>query len=191
MCFSTPAILHAEILIEGLGAPFASDDDEVGSIEGPRGGELARLERHLRRTAVIVRKRGLTPTGEHDVQKVMHAYLDDNYDTFTTDVGLPKPIKGFKPDGGIPELRAAIEFKFVDGETELKTAFSGIVEDLSGYAGSKDWTRFFSVVYMTAPYETEGRFDAGLKATGNAARWTTILVTGPGGRPKKAKKTAE
>jgi hypothetical protein len=151
-----------------------------GDASDPNGHAAAELERHLRKTAVIIRREGVVPKREHDVQAVMHKHLKNVFDGFVKNPSFATPLVTFKPDCGINDLQAAIEFKYVETDDEMKIAFHGILEDLSGYK-SKDWTRFFSVVYMTAPFETEGRFHQAIQATGNARGWTTILVTGPGG----------
>jgi hypothetical protein len=82
----------------------------------------------------------------------------------------------------VVSLRTAIEFKFADSVGEVKTALSGILEDLSGYEGSRDWTRFFSVVYMTGAYCVEQEFAHAMSGSRNAQSWEPILVVGDGGR---------
>ena len=159
----------------------------LGSVQ-ESGRELERLLTFLRRTAVIVKNTGVTPTSEHDIQRVMHPRRNDAFDSFTKSVSLPKPIQDFKPDSGVADLSTAIEFKYVTKEEELKTAFRGVVEDLSGYTKSKDWTNFVAVIYLTEPFETEERFHKGLQVTGSGDRWATIFVHGPGSRKTKEKK---
>src|SRR5215471_3256255 len=56
-----------------------------------------------------------------------------------------------------------------------------IFEDISGYTGSLDWTRFYTVVYQTEAFETEPRIKQELARAGTVT-WQGILVTGSGGR---------
>jgi hypothetical protein len=138
---------------------------------------LTRFEDLLRRTSVLLRRRRVSPTSEADVQKVMDDYLHAAFSDYTPQVHVHGTIKNFKPDGGVLSLKAAVEFKFARTEREVTTALSGILEDSAGYRGSTDWTRFYSVVYMTGPFEAEDRFAADLRRA-EAFSWTPILVNG-------------
>ena len=81
-------------------------------------------------------------------------------------------------DCGIASVGAAIEFKFVRNKEEVAVAFSGIAEDTAGYKGSKDWTRFYAVIYQAQPFMLESQLRSDLKRIG-AATWTPIVVNGP------------
>lgn len=146
--------------------------------------DLARLERILRETAMLVRRREIIPKGELDVQAVMHDYLAAFFTEYTRNIAIPKVIKTFKPDGGVPDLKAAIEFKYAASETELREALSGIYEDMAGYSGSADWTRFYSVLYQTEPFVSDNRFNKAI-SRGGSHSWTSIVVTGSGKREAK------
>ena len=148
--------------------------------------ELSRLDTLLRNTAVLVHRRQMTPQGEMDVQNVMHDYLEACFPHYRNPIEIAGIIRNFKPDGGVRNLKTAIEFKFATTHAEVATALSGIFEDVSGYSGSLDWTRFFSVVYQTEPFESEDRFKAEKARVAGALSWTPILVTGGGARRPKA-----
>jgi hypothetical protein len=170
----------------------SSLDSLTGETDGAlvksyRAQELERLSHTLRSTARLLHSFKIRPRKESDIQSAMNKHLSGFYTDYSTNVAIAKPLKSFKPDAGIPLLHAAIEFKFAGSEAEVKVAMSGITEDLSGYAGSKDWRHFFSVIYMTGPWAVEGQFAQALGMSGNAGAWTTILVTGRGGRARKAK----
>jgi hypothetical protein len=139
---------------------------------------LRRLEYVLRCTAQILHNMGIRPTKEQDVKDAMKKHLRTVFEDFTPTVAISKSITGFKPDGGVISLRAAIEFKFCDTEERLSTAVRGINEDLSGYSGSYDWTRFYNVVYQISPFTNEGEFQRSVKLSGNAEKWSLIVVTG-------------
>jgi len=176
-------LTHLETLIAGLrssvGVPMDSSDTS----------ELLRLDTLLRKTAVLVHKRGITPQGELDVQNVKHDYLEACFPHYRHPIEIAGIIRNFKPDGGVRNLKAAIEFKFATTRAEVAGALSGIFEDVSGYSGSLDWTRFFSVVYQTGPYESEDRFRAEMARVAGGLSWTPIVVTGGGARrPKSAGK---
>lgn len=150
-----------------------------------------RLEYCLRSLAKLCRERNVIPASEYDVQKVMHSHLAGVFRDYTTTATIAKPLLSFRPDGGVISLKAAIECKFVASDKEISAALHGLTEDLSGYAGSSDWTHFYSLVYMTNAYATEGQFASALGQSGNAGTWTTIIVTGPGARIAKGKRTRQ
>lgn len=137
--------------------------------------EIELLERLLKSTAVRLRKREIYPSCEADIQRVMDDYLQAIFVDYVPQFTIPGHIKHFKPDGGIMHLQAAIEFKFVNSGARLKTALSGIFEDAAGYNGTEDWKRFYSVIYMTEPFETEDRFAQDL-LRGGLKGWQAILV---------------
>jgi hypothetical protein len=85
-------------------------------------------------------------------------------------------------DSGVRSLRAVIEFKLAKDTKGLKMATSGLFEDASGYKASADWSRFYSVIYMTGAHGTEEQLLADFDRAGMIA-WTPILVTGQG-KPK-------
>ena len=146
--------------------------------------ELAKFKSMLDRTAVLLHGRGIEPKNEHDIQNVMHDYLGGAFAEYRTDVHIPGIIKNFKPDGGVRNIKAAVEFKYADTHEKVSTALGGIFEDVSGYSGSADWTRFYSVVYQPEPFEAVEKFDREFKRIG-AFTWTPILVTGPGADGKR------
>jgi hypothetical protein len=151
--------------------------------DGPTAGELKRLEEMLRRTHVLVHGRKVIPTKEHDVQHVMHDYLQAAFLGFTTDVRIPKRLKTFKPDCGVIDLGAAVEFKIVHDRNEVATAITGVVQDIGGYQGSKDWNRFYSVFYEALPFMSEAEAQRDIERSGGH-RWTAIVVNGPAKRKR-------
>ena len=150
---------------------------------------LNRLEGMLEDTAVLVRRRGTAPAKEKELQDIMHDYLRACFPDFIRNLSIVGALKTFKPDCGISSVRAAIEFKIVRSETDVKTAFSGIAEDASGYKGSKDWTRFYAVIYQAEPFMSVRRLRHDLKRIG-ATTWTAYVVNGRTKREKDARKKA-
>jgi hypothetical protein len=142
--------------------------------------DLALLERLLRNTHVLVRKRNVQPKNEKEVRDVMHDYLEATFTEYRRDVKIPGIIRDFKPDGGVRNLKAAIEYKFADSKEEVSKMMGGIFEDVSGYSGSLDWTRFYSVVYQTEAFESEDRIKSEMARAGTLMTWKAILVTGAG-----------
>jgi len=171
---SRPLRLIDEILqVIGAGSKGVLEEDSAG---------VKTLEYVLRSTPQILKTHGVVPRKESDVKRVLHDHLECTFPDYSREVKLPKGLKSFIPDGAIRSLETLIEFKFVDLKRKVAPIFSGIMEDLSGYGGSRDWTRFYSVVYQTEPFVNETRFDRSLRLSGNAGSWKPIVVVGPGGR---------
>ena len=100
------------------------------------------------------------------------------------DPKINRVLKNFKPDCGILSVEAAVEFKMVHTMDEVAKAISGVFEDIAGYSGSKEWTRFYSVFYQAQPFILEAHIRQDLKRAG-ATDWTPILVNGPATLRKK------
>lgn len=180
-----PAYTLLEQYAEGIYA-FLPADQQPSSDE-----RLRRLEGLLRKTAVLLRRRGRVPTREKDIQDIMSDYLSAVYDDYTEAISIPGNLKSFRPDGGIRSLKTAIEFKFASSENELKVALSGIFEDMAGYSGSLDWTNFFAVIYMTEAFKAEDSVHGEICRAGKDSIWKAILITGgstgSGRSPKKSR----
>src|SRR5215213_5781461 len=127
---------------------------------------------------------------EMDLQKIMHDYLSASFPDFRQNPPIGGTLKTFKPDCGIASVCAAIEFKFVRTKEEVAIASSGIFEDTAGYSGSKDWTRFYSVIYQAQPFMLESHLVSDLKRVG-AATWKPVVVNGPTDSSKSSKKAAK
>ena len=119
------------------------------------------------------------------VQKIMHDYLRAFFTEYKRSVTIAGIVKDFRPDCGIRDLKAAIEFKFADSPDEVAKGLGGIFEDAGGYSGSLDWTRFYTVIYQTSAFESEDRIRSELTRAG-LVTWTGILVTGAGARRRTA-----
>lgn len=171
---SRPLRLIDEILqVIGAGSKGVLEEDSAG---------IKILEHVLRATPQILEARGVVPRKESDVQRVLHDHLEYTFSDYSKEIKLPKGLKSFIPDGAIPTLETLIEVKFVNSKRKVAPIFSGIMEDLSGYGGSRDWTRFYSVIYQTGPFVSETRFGRSLRLSGNAGSWKSIIVGGHDGR---------
>jgi hypothetical protein len=113
----------------------------------------------------------------------MHDYLGAFFTEYKRNVTIPGIIRDFKPNGGVRNLKAAIEFKFADTHQEVLRAMGGVFEDISGYAGSLDWKRFYSVIYQTEHFESDDRIKSELSRAGTVT-WKALLVTGAGARTR-------
>ena len=146
----------------------------------------------LRATNTLLRRRNVAPSKEQELQEVMHDYMRAAFPgDFTKTPQVNGVIKNFKPDCGILSIGAAVEFKIVHTEEAAVAAFSGVVEDTAGYKGSKDWTRFYAVVFQGEPFISESEIRSDMQRI-KAGTWKAILVNGKTTPRKKtgAKKAA-
>jgi len=139
--------------------------------------ELARLEMILESGSALVHRRNKAPANEREFQEIMQDYLSACFSDFDSSPKIPGTIKHFKPDCGIINIQAAIEFKIAHTEEEAKVAFSGVIEDTAGYKGSREWTRFYAVIYQAHPFLPKGHMKSDMKRVG-ALTWTPILLNG-------------
>jgi len=184
------------VYISALGSPYSPSLDYLGTYFRPLQAsvpahqdagtvaEIQRLERILLGTPKLVKDRGLEPQNEKDVRKAMYDLLIHPYPDTVREIPISKQSKVYKPDIGVPSLKAAVEYKFADSEKELKKALGGIYEDVGGYGGSEDWKTFFAVIYTTEPFLTQAQVDAEFKMSKVDRSWKPLLVVGRGARKK-------
>jgi hypothetical protein len=169
----SPALTFLERLIKGLriavGKAISSEEEWT----------LRRLEEILHNTSVLIYRRQNPPAGEDDLKKIMHDYLHACFHSdFRRKPAIGGILKDFKPDCGIASVGAAIEFKFIRTKENAGVAVTGIVEDANRYKGSKDWTRFYAVLYQAEPFVSENDFQNELRRI-EATAWTAIVVNRP------------
>ncbi len=150
---------------------------------------LTRLEAMLEDGSTLVHRRGKAPATEKEFQDIMQDYLHACFSDFDPSPKISGAIKNFKPDCGIKSVSAAIEFKLAHTEQEAITAFSGIVEDTAGYKGSREWTRFYAVIYQAHPFLPKSHMKSDMKRIG-ALTWTPVLLNGKTTRKNRMPKTS-
>ncbi len=184
---TSPVIEYLDHVVSALSMTVS---DHLTSEEG---WTLSKPEAMLRDTNVLLRRQGIEPSDEPELQKVMHDYLRAAFPgDFTTKLQVNGAIKDFKPDCGIMSVGADVEFKMVNTEEAAKVAFSGVVEDTAGYKGSKDWTKFFAVIYQGEAFISESEIQKDMQRI-KAGTWKAFLAndrTSPR-KPRKVKNAAK
>lgn len=145
------------------------------------------LEQILRGTPKMLTDRKIEPSNEAVVRNEVYKILIHVFTDTVRELPITKISKVYKPDIGIKSLKSAIEYKFVNSETEAKTAIGGIFEDIKGYEGSEDWTTFYAVIYMTDHFLTQDQIEAEFKLSKVPHNWKPIVVFGKGQRVKKTR----
>lgn len=178
--YSEPLIYLSETF-ESVSAALSFDD--------ARAADLALLERMLRLSAHILHDAEVIPKNEAEVRRPVFNVLKTVFPDIKAEIPIPQISKTYRADFGIAELSACIEFKFADGEKELKAEIDGVFADMRGYAGSPEWNHFFAVFYTCQPTMAHDRIERLWKQVSADHNWTPIVVHGPGGRAPKARKT--
>jgi hypothetical protein len=176
-----PALSYLQNLISGISRARGRDGDLMEQHE------INKLELLLEKLPQMLLAEGVDPQSEKDVRDVAHKYLEVYFTQYTRDVQIPGPIRPFKPDAGIINLKVAIEFKFATDRQEIRREIGELFEDTSGYANSLDWRRFYCVLYQTQALISKDRLKAELDKT-SRKNWTPILVSGTGNRKIKNRK---
>ena len=153
--------------------------------------QIELLERILTSTPKILADRNLEPAKEPEVYKAVGSVLSLVFPDYTPSVNLAKPLKAYRPDFGFPGMGIAVEYKFATTEQEVKTALDGIFSDMQGYGGSREWTIFYAVIYMTEHFYTQEQIKAHMQVADGRQNWRILPVYGVGKRKaKKTRKTA-
>lgn len=142
------------------------------------------LEQILRGTAKILSDRSIEPSNEAEVRSEVYKILIHVFPDTVREIPIAKVSKTYKPDIGIKRLKSAIEYKFIDSETEAKTSIGSIFEDIQGYEGSEDWTTFYAVLYMTDNFMTQDQVEAEFQLSKVPHSWKPMVIFGKGARKK-------
>ncbi|MGB9991015.1 hypothetical protein [Pseudoduganella rhizocola] len=143
----------------------------------------------ISKTAVMLGNMGKAPTSEAEVRNAVFEVCSYSFPDAIKEVGIPKLLKTYKGDLGIPSLRTMVEFKFITSPAEMKAALDGVYADMKGY-NHPDWDTFYGVFYMTEPFYTQDDVEREFKFVGADRSWTPIVVQGRGARKiKSAAKT--
>jgi len=170
-----PALSYLQNLTSGISVARGKDVDLMERYE------LNKLELLLEKLPQMLLAEGVDPKSEKDVRTVAHKYLEIYLPQSTTALPIAGPIRPFKPDAGIVNLKVVIEFKFATDRKEINREIGELFEDTSGYANSLDWTRFYCVMYQTQALISKDRLKAELDKA-SRKNWTPILVSGTGTR---------
>lgn len=148
-------------------------------------GERERVRQILTGTATMLLKRKITPQKEAEVAGEVYQNLLYLFPDTVREMPIPKSAKTYKPDIGIRSLRLAIELKYIDSASELKSAIDGILVDTKAYADSEDWSHFIAVLYMTNQFMTPRQIESAFAQCEFPDNWSLVQAVGRGSRPTK------
>jgi len=117
------------------------------------------------------------PNSEKELDEFMESLFKSIYPQLLSTPTLPKPIKNFEPDTGIPSLRLLIEYKYVASKEHVKQVVDEILADTAGYK-SKDWAYFFFIVYEQRRFMSEEKWNDFLRQCGAAENTWVFVIHG-------------
>jgi hypothetical protein len=137
------------------------------------------LETILRGTGRLVHDSGKTPISEPQVYGIVRPFIQA---VFPSAIGAKsnflKIAKSYNPDILVPELFAAIEYKYATDENKLKTAIGQIADDAKGYTGDRDYKLFYAVFYVTSDFWGQERFTHAWNDMKFPENWKSFYVVG-------------
>ncbi|MGN4049262.1 hypothetical protein [Pseudomonas sp. SM4] len=140
---------------------------------------LQYLETVLKNTAVIISKNNLSPKTETEVYNAVKSTLGFIFTSSKSPKSnFIKTAKEYKPDILIPELYAAVEYKYAADEQKLKSTIEQIAADVKGYTGDKDYSVFYAVFYATDDFWGQAKFSKVWNEQGFPKNWIPIYIVG-------------
>jgi hypothetical protein len=137
------------------------------------------LETILKNTATAIYKMKQKPISEAEVYNAVKILIESIFPTSkNAGSNFLKTAKEFKPDILIPELSAAIEYKYAKDETKLKTTIEQIAADVKGYTGDQDYNVYYAVFYVTNDFWGESKFEQVWADNKFPKNWRAFYVVG-------------
>lgn len=139
------------------------------------------LERLLTGTATLLHQFNVHPKKESEVThaaskvvKIMFPQAGKAPPRFF------KSFRRYKPDILIPDVAAAVEYKYAVSEVDLTNQFGQIAEDVKGYEGDPDYKCFYAVFYLKHSFWTPERCQHAWEECKFPDEWKAFFVVGSG-----------
>ena len=138
------------------------------------------LEVILRNTATIIHKSGIKPKSETEVYNAVKHVLEAVFPSAKPGAksNFVKTAQEYKPDILLPELSAAVEYKYAADEGKLKNVIAQISDDVKGYTGDSDYKLFYAVFYVTSDFWGEAKFKTVWKEKEFPENWLAFYILG-------------
>lgn len=138
------------------------------------------LETVLENTAALLRQLKVKPKSESQVYRPVREVLKLMFEEARNPPPgqFSKSLKNYAPDILIPDLFAAVEYKYVPNEASLKSALAGIAEDVGGYTGDTKYKLFYAVFYFADNFLSRKRFLTFWAEKKFPKEWIPIFVIG-------------
>lgn len=117
------------------------------------------------------------PANESEVHARIEAVLRCVFPDLLHKPGIPKQIKNFQPDTGLPSIGTLIEYKFMADQGEEKRIADEVLADTRGYV-SDQWKNFIYVIYETKRIKPESHWRQLLHDSGVKSDTEIIVISG-------------
>ncbi len=157
--------------------------DGISSVHGlgeTSQSEIRDLKQIIKRALYVICDTALfpnLPAKESDVHSRIEAILKCHYPDLKSKPVLPKPIKNFEPDTGLPSTKTLIEYKFVNTKPEAKKVVDEVLADVSGYRSS-EWRNLLFVIYETHRIMPEEEWTRLLHECGLGTNYDAVVLSG-------------
>jgi hypothetical protein len=123
------------------------------------------------------------PASEADVHHRVEAVLKCIFPDLRHTPPIPKAVKNFRPDTGLPSMRTLVEYKFIQEKADIDRVADEILADTRGYT-SGDWDCFIFLIYETRRLKPEREWNDLLRECGTALNTQAIVICGEAPKPK-------
>lgn len=117
------------------------------------------------------------PAREDDVHRRIEGMLKCFFTDLLHKPPLPKPIKSFEPDTGIPSLGVLIDYKYIESQEAGRRILDEILADIGGYQ-SELYNQFIFVIYETQRCFTEDEWNRAIMAAKPRNPVLVIVIRG-------------
>lgn len=156
----------------------------------PQQDEFHKLVGILKNTSFIINNIKCVIAGEADIYKQVRWVLSLYYPSCKgkNKASFIKQFKTYNPDILIPELKVAIEYKYIrDKSKNIDEFIDQILVDANGYTGDHYYENFIAVFYISdAGIATPESIELAWKERTLPSNWT-LVITGEGTSPRRIK----
>ena len=137
------------------------------------------LERILEGTHLLVVMSSEKVKGEPSIYNAVKKYLSIIFPRIEGgQASFRSKLKRYNPDVLIPELKAAVEYKYAKSEKDITRQIDELVIDAEGYIGDDDYNHFYGVIYTKGLFMTQERFNEALSDKKILNNWKIFMVQG-------------
>ena len=142
---------------------------------------LIYLERILKNTDKLLNLQKVKIVNEADIYNPIKPFIEIFFPSIINSSGsaIFSKLKKYKPDILIPELKTAVEYKYIKSNKDIQKTISEIADDVIGYKdkiGTNDYVRFYCVYYLKKHFVTKERFIILWKEREYPENWKPIIV---------------
>lgn len=130
----------------------------------------------LKSTKQILTKNKVTPSNEAEIYREVKWVLDFYFDTRKAVSRFIKKHTNYKPDILIPEIKTAIEYKFVRDSANVDTYLDQLIVDARVYTDDPGYSKFVAVLCLENSILPEGNVLQAWKERKFPSNWIIVTV---------------